>query len=163
MRTLRYLGLRHLTGLSTQECDSVLSEIREGRFDTIPDGLVNKLESIGVQITKSKICSRLQLLDYFRSLGRNLYISYKTNNITNNTERRNKVKELLLRTRREKVIIKGDLDTAEKIISRIFTIETLIHEKCGNGGYMKLVIGEAQVEIKYVDGEKYYVITHNSI
>lgn len=159
MRTLRYLGVLAKTGLRGIEADNFLEKVK-----SMPE-LLDKQERFfliqyGVSLNELKENTKYEVLDMFRNLGLNLFISEKTRFINDEQAKKTKVKELRFRLGRVKVIFNDYSDEISKIVN-IFSKYRLYNESFGFGKYCKS-IEEFCLRIESrsdIQGNEYFVIT----
>lgn len=159
MRTLRYLGIVHATGITGEKADKVLDIIK-----SMPDVLgvqeQRYLISLGISIKIWKTWERDELLDYLWRLGRDEYIKKKISAINDETLRIKTMKELIKQTRKNpKLIHSIESDVAESLLDFFLKTGKCCIDKNGNKCYCKMSINEYTIEAKYINNEEYFVIT----
>jgi len=158
MRTLRYLGVLVKTGLRGEEADKFLGTVK-----SMPELLgvqeKNYFIKYGISLERSNIQSREEALDLLKGLGMNVFIAEKTKLIKDESQRRKKVKELILRLGRIKVLFNADVDKVTGIISK-FSRLRMFNEVMGFGKYFKTMEEDGlRVESKFAGHEEYFVVT----
>lgn len=158
MRTLRYLGIVGRVGLKGEEADKLLETIKS-MPDTLGKQEKDYLNEVGLPIYSSRIDSKLKLLDWLKDFGRSVFIRVKTQFISDDTLRINKVKEYMLRLGRVKTIFNVDLEDAIKITSK-FANYRIYNELGGYGELCKsMKLKDLLIESKQIDGDEYFVIS----
>lgn len=158
MRTLRYLGVLAKTGLRGEEADKFLETVKSmPEFLGIQDE--NFLMKYGISLRESNEHSKEEALDLLKSLGRNVFIAEKTKLIKDESQRRKKVKELILRLGRVKVLFNADVDKVIGIVGK-FSRFRIYNEVMGFGKYCKTMEEDGlRIESKFAGQEEYFVVT----
>lgn len=158
MRTLRYLGVLKKTCLIGVEADKFL-EILKSMPEVLGVQEENYLLRYGINLKLLKKHSRQEVLDWLKSVGRNYYISEKTKSINNESQRRKKIRELILRLGETKVIFNLDVDEVTNIISK-FSRFRAYNELIGFRKYCNILEENGiRIEAKFVNGKEYFIIT----
>lgn len=153
MRTLRYLGVLEKTGLKGNDAENLLEVIK-----SMPELLGQQekryLIQYGIPMHYELQETKTQVLEWFRSIGLNVYITEKVKFIKETDKRAEKVKEINLRVGRYKTIFNCDLETASYMVRRFIEARrwssTDIYERTYDDYKIQAKVEE--------DGREYFVI-----
>ena len=103
MRTLRYLGVCYISGISGDKADKILETIK-GMPEDLGEQEKRHLLSYGIPMNLLKIKTRSELLDYIQSIGRDEYIKIKIEHIEDRKLRIETIRKLIKLTKKERTL-----------------------------------------------------------